>query len=144
MTAEEWGGRLPCPSRGSPPEAAQILPTTSRPMRHNGEPAVKLLKTRSLAILGLLLVMLGALSLYQGIAHEGPIWLSWVRGSLAMVSGLGLVVVSLNPARCRRALRGQPIFPRLSRDANLDATVRGSGGTALGVKGTGPKRIATG
>ena len=72
-------------------------------MTRNGEPAVKPLKVISIALLGLLLVMLGALSLYQGIAEEAPLWLPWVRGSLAIVSGLGLVVLSLNRSRCIQA-----------------------------------------
>lgn len=100
-------------------------------MTRNGESAVKPLKMRSIAILGLLLVMLGALSLYQGIAGEAPLWLPWVRGSLAMASGLGLVVLSLNRVRCTQAFMRQPIISRPSHDATLDCAAGVSGGTAV-------------
>jgi hypothetical protein len=85
-------------------------------MTRNGEPAVKPLKLRSIAILGLLLVILGALSLYQGIAEKALLWLPWVRGLLAVASGLGLVVLSLNRSRCTQGFMRQAIIPRLSRD----------------------------
>ena len=99
---------------------------------------------RSLAILGLLLVTLGALRLYQGIAEEGLAWLSWVRGSLAIASGLVLVVLSLNRARCTQAFIGQATISRLCGDASLDCAAGRSGGVAAEVNGIGPKKIATG
>jgi hypothetical protein len=108
-------------------------------MRRNGEPAVKPLKMRSITILGLLLVMLGALSLYQGIAEEAPLWLPWVRGSLAIASGLGLVVLSLNRSRCTQAFVRQPIISRLSDDATLDCAGGVSGGTAAEINNIGAK-----
>jgi hypothetical protein len=108
-------------------------------MTRNGESAVKPLKMRSIAILGLLLVMLGALSLYQGIAGEAPLWLPWVRGSLAMASGLGLVVLSLNRARCTQAFMRQPTISRLSHDATLDCAAGVSGGTAAEINNIGAK-----
>jgi hypothetical protein len=98
-------------------------------MTRNGAPAVKPLKVRSIALLGLLLVMLGALSLYQGIAEEAPLWLPWVRGSLAIVSGLGLVVLS-------RFTR-QPIISRPSRDATMDWAAGASGGAAAEINNIG-------
>ena len=113
-------------------------------MTRNGEPAVKPLKVITIALLGLLLVMLGALSLYQGIAEEAPLWLPWVRGSLAIVSGLGLVVVSLNRSRCIQAFMRQPIISRLSRDATVDCAPGVSGGTAAEIKNIGPKKTETG
>src|ERR1700732_1298902 len=94
----------------------------------------------SMALLGLLLVMLGALSLYQGIAEEAPLWLPWVRGSLAIVSGLGLVVLSLNRSRRTRAFMRQPIISRLSRGATVDCAAGVSGGTGAEIKNIGPKR----
>ena len=112
-------------------------------MTQNGEPAVKPLKVISIALLGLLLVMLGALSLYQGIAEEAPLWLPWVRGSLAIVSGLGLVVLSLNRSRCIQAFMRQPIISRLSRDATVDCGAAVSGGTAAEIKDIGAKEDRT-
>jgi hypothetical protein len=108
-------------------------------MTRNEEPAVKPLKTRSIAILGLLLVILGALSLYQGIAEEAPLWLSWVRGSLAMASGLGLVVLSLNRVGCTQAFMRRPIISWLTHDAALDCAAGVSGGTAAEINNIGAK-----
>ena len=87
--------------------------------------------------------MLGALSLYQGIAEEAPLWLPWVRGSLAIVSGLGLVLLSLNRSRCIQAFMRQPIISRLSRDATMDCAVEVSGGTAAEIKNIGAKEDRT-
>jgi hypothetical protein len=105
------------------------------PMTRNGEPAGRPLKMRSIAILGLLLIMLGALSLYQGVSEEAPLWLPWTRGSLAMASGLGLVVLSLNRARGTRAFVRQTTISRLSHDATLDCAAGVSGGTAAEING---------
>src|ERR1700704_2571230 len=113
-------------------------------MTRNGEPAVKPLKMRSIAILGLLLVMLGALSLYQGIAEEAPLWLPWVRGWLAVASGLGLVVLSLNRSRRTQAFIRQPIISRLSRDTTVDCAAGVSGGTPAEISNIGPKKIEPG
>jgi hypothetical protein len=109
-----------------------------------GEPAVKPLKIITMALLGLLLVMLGALSLYQGIAEEAPLWLPWVRGSLAIVSGLVLVVLSLNRSRRTQAFMRQPISSWLSRGTTVDCAAGVSGETAAEMKNIGAEEDRTG
>jgi hypothetical protein len=63
--------------------------------------------------------------------------------SLAILSGLGLVVLSLNRSRCTHPFMRQPIISRLSRDATADCAAGVSGGTAAEIKNTEPKKIET-